>query len=180
VKLSTLISGTGGQGVIVAGELLSKAFFRAGYNVINTHSYGAEARGGACKSEVLISDEEIYDLSLVEADILITMSTPAYGRYISQAKCRSLVVTESDVAEELKKMGIKLRTDVQIITVPAKRLAENLGDAIVANMILLGALMKKTSLIDLEVMKKVVEKEMRPTMREINLKALESGFSLIH
>jgi len=57
VKLSILISGTGGQGIIVAGELLSKAFFKAGYNVINTHSYGAEAMGGACKSELLVSDE---------------------------------------------------------------------------------------------------------------------------
>lgn len=180
MKLSILISGTGGQGIIFAGEILSKAFFKAGYNVINTHSYGAEARGGACKSELLVSDEEIYDLSLTEADILIAMCTPAYGRYIPQAKHRTIVILESSVVEDLKKTGVKLREDVETIAIPAKRLAENLGDVIVANMILIGALVKKTGLIDLEVMKSVVEEGIRPTARKINLRALENGFSSIN
>ncbi|TRO47951.1 hypothetical protein E2P65_03635, partial [Candidatus Bathyarchaeota archaeon] len=65
-----LISGTGGQGIIAAGEFLTEALFRAGREVMFTRSYGSEARGGSCRSEVIVSDSEIYDLQLDKADIL--------------------------------------------------------------------------------------------------------------
>jgi len=177
VRLNILLSGTGGQGVVLAGELLSRALFKAGYEVVNTHSYGAEARGGACRSEVLVSDEEIYDLSLTEADVLIAMSTPAYRRYISRVRNGGTVILDSAVAEELERLGVDLRSDVETITVPARRVAEELGYPIVANMVLIGALVKRSRLIDLEVVKKLVEEEMRPSMREINIRALEAGYS---
>jgi len=177
LRLSILISGTGGQGVILAGELLSRAFFKAGYEVINTHSYGAEARGGACKSELLISDEEIYDISLADTDVFIAMSAPAYTRYIHQAKTGSLVLLEEEVAQELKKMAIELKGDVETVSIPAKSIAQNLGDVIVTNMVIIGALLKKTSHIELEIIKSVIEESMSPAVRDINLKALERGYS---
>jgi len=179
LRLSILISGTGGQGIIFAGELLSRAFFKAGYEVINTHSYGAEARGGTCKSELLVSDEEIYDISLTNTDVLITMSAPAYRRYIRQAKAGSLVIMEAEVAEELKNTGMGPRNDVETVSIPAKMIAQDLGDVIVTNMAISGALLKKTGLIELEMMKSVVGEEMSPAVREINLKALERGYSSV-
>ena len=180
MRLGILISGTGGQGVVVAGGFLSKALFKAGYEGVNTHSYGAEARGGACRSEVLVSDAEIYELSLTEADILIAMSTPAYRSYIPKVRRGGTAIVEAAVAEELKGLGVDLRPDVETVAIPARRRADELGNTIVANMILLGALIKSTRLIDLEVMKRLVEEEMRQSMREINVKALVTGFSSVH
>jgi 2-oxoglutarate ferredoxin oxidoreductase subunit gamma len=86
LRRDILISGTGGQGIIAAGEFLSEAIFRAGYDVINGRSYGSEARGGSCRSEVIVSDSEIYDLGFDEADILIALSTPAFRRYLSRVR----------------------------------------------------------------------------------------------
>jgi 2-oxoglutarate ferredoxin oxidoreductase subunit gamma len=172
-----LISGTGGQGIVAAGEFLSEAFFRAGYEVINTRSYGSEARGGRCRSEVLVSDEEIYDLQLEEADVLLIMSVPAYRRYIHRARRNGLVLVDADVASELGES--ETGDDVQMVSVPAAEIAAELGNLIVANMVLLGALAKLSGLLTLDGLKDVVKAMMRPSMQEINLKAMEAGYASV-
>jgi 2-oxoglutarate ferredoxin oxidoreductase subunit gamma len=172
-----LISGTGGQGIVAAGEFLSEALFRAGYEVVNTRSYGSEARGGRCRSEVLVSDGEIYDLQLEEANVLIIMSVPAYRRYIHRARRNGLVLVDMDVVSKLVE-GEK-RDDVQMVTVPSAEVAAGLGNPIVANMVLLGALAKLSGLLTLDGLKDVVKALMRPSMQEINLKAVEAGYASV-
>ena len=173
MQMGILIGGTGGQGIIAAGEFLSEALFRAGYEVINSRSYGSEARGGSCRSEVVVSDSEIYDLTVEEADILVILSTPAFKRYQGIAKAGALVIVDAAV---LSKLGdADIRSDVELVPVPAREIAEGLGNAIVANMVLLGALAKRSELIPLGKLKDAVEAMMRPSMREINLRALDAG-----
>ena len=172
-----LISGTGGQGIVAAGEFLSEALFRAGYEVVNTRSYGSEARGGRCRSEVLVSDGEIYDLHVEEAEILIIMSVPAYRRYIHRARRNGLVLVDADVVNELREC--ERRDDVQMVSVPAAEVAAGLGNPIVANMVLLGALAKLSGLLTLDGLKDVVKALMRPSMQEINLKAVEAGYASV-
>lgn len=170
-----LISGTGGQGIVAAGEFLSEALFRAGYEVVNTRSYGSEARGGSCRSEVLVSDGEIYDLQLEEADTLIAMSVPAYRRYIGRAKRGGIVLVDADVVSKIGEGD--LRGDVEMVQVPAAEIAAGLGNLIVANMVLLGALAKRSGLLELGRLEDAVREMMRPSMREINLRALEAGYA---
>ena len=170
-----LIGGTGGQGIVAAGEFLSEALFRAGYEVINSRSYGSEARGGRCRSEVLVSDSEIYDLQLEEADILIILSVSAFRRYQSQAKENALNLVDSEVLDKLGEG--EARKDVELVPIRASGTAKELGNPIVANMVLLGALAKHSGLLRIEELQDSVRAMMRPSMREINLKALEAGYS---
>lgn len=169
-----LISGTGGQGIIAAGEFLSEALFKAGYEVINSRSYGSEARGGSCRSQVLVSDEEIYDLTLGDADILIVLSLPAFKRYQDRANEGGLVLVDREVVE---KYDGEIREDIELIKVRAGEIALELGNSIVANMVLLGALAKRSDLITLDSLKEAVRVGMRASMQEINLKALDAGYA---
>jgi 2-oxoglutarate ferredoxin oxidoreductase subunit gamma len=169
-----LIGGTGGQGIIAAGRFLSEALFNEGYEVVNSRSYGSEARGGRCRSEVLVSDSEIYDLTFAKADILILLSVPAFSRYQDMARSGALVLVDEAV---LKKLGGEVvRPDVELVQIPASEIAKGLGNIIVANMVLLGALCKRSELISLDRIKDAVKAMMRPSMRAINMKALEAGF----
>jgi len=174
MKTEILISGTGGQGIVAAGEFLSDALFRAGYEVISSRSYGSEARGGSCRSGVIVSDSEIYDLSLGEADVLIVLSVPAYNRYLGRVRAGGLVLVDSSVLEKIG--DVESRDDIEWVTVDATATAIGLGNIIVANMVLLGALAGKTELISLDELKDAVREGMRPSMQEINLKALEAGY----
>lgn len=174
MEVRILISGTGGQGIIMAGEFLSEALFRAGYEVVNTRSYGTEARGGSSRSEILVSDGEIYEIEVGETDILVAMSPPAYRRYINRAKRGSLVLVDEDVLGGMR--DEEVRGDVELVSIPANRMASELGSPIVANMVMLGALSKRSRLITLEGLKEAVNTLMRPHLREINIKALELGY----
>lgn len=173
METGILISGTGGQGIIAAGELLSEALFRTGYEVINARSYGSEARGGSCRSEVLVSDSEIYDLQLAEPDVLIALSVPAFRKYQGSAKTGALVIVDSAVLEGLSKDEV--RQDVRLNPVPATSMARDLGNVIVANMVLLGAFAGLSEVLSLGDLKEAVNELMRPSMKEINLNALEAG-----
>jgi len=168
-----LISGTGGQGIIAAGEFLSEALFRAGREVMFTRSYGSEARGGSCRSEVIVSDSEIYDLQLDKADILIALSPAAFRKYQARAKEGALVLVDSAVLSSLG--DGEARGDVDLRHLPATEIAVELGNPIVANMVLLGALSRLSEVVSLEALREAVNELMRPSMRDVNLKALDSG-----
>jgi 2-oxoglutarate ferredoxin oxidoreductase subunit gamma len=160
-----LISGTGGQGIIAAGEFLTEALFRAGLEVMFTRSYGSEARGGSCRSEVIVSDSEIYDLQLDKADILIALSPAAFKKYQARAKENALVLVDSAVLKSLD--DGEARSDVDLRHLPATEIAVELGN--------LGALSELSEVLSLEDLREAVNALMRPSMRELNLKALESG-----
>jgi 2-oxoglutarate ferredoxin oxidoreductase subunit gamma len=175
VQQSILIRGTGGQGIVAAGEFLSDALFRKGYEVVFGRSYGAEARGGSCRSEVMVSDVEINDLQFEKSDVLLALSLPAFKKYIGVAKPRSLILVDSDVYERAG----SVRDDVEIIRVPSREISLKLGNPIVANMVLLGVLAKRSELVNLDLLKEAVLANMRPSMQEINLKALDIGYASI-
>ncbi|MBN2334997.1 2-oxoacid:acceptor oxidoreductase family protein [Candidatus Bathyarchaeota archaeon] len=176
MKQNILISGTGGQGVVASGEFLSQAVFEKGYEVMFGRSYGSEARGGSCRSEIMVSDEEINDLQFEESDILLVLSLPAFKKYLGKARKGSIVIADSSV---LGRFDGEVREDVELIQVPAREIAIRLGNQIVANMVMLGALAKRSEMVKLSLLKDAVEKNMRPGMREINLRALDEGYRSI-
>ncbi len=173
MKQNILISGTGGQGVVAAGLFLSQALFAQDMEVMFSRSYGASARGGACKSMVMVSDEVINDLQFEKSDVLLCLSYPAYRKYLATAKPGSLIIVDTHVFERAE----EVREDVETVQVPARDIAVDLGNQIVANMVMLGTLAKYSDIVDLELLKSAVESRMRESMREINYKALETGYS---
>lgn len=177
MEFRIIISGTGGQGVISAGEFLSEAFFREGYEVVTTRSYGAEARGGSARSEVIVADEEIYDLEIHEANVIIAMSMPAYRSFIGRARKEALILVEKQLLSELTDKDF--RKDVYMVEIPANETAVALGNPVVANMVFLGALIRKIGLLNPEKLEETVKKLIRPALQEINIKAVRAGYSMV-
>ena len=173
MKQNILISGTGGQGIVASGEFLGQALFAKDYEVMFSRSYGASARGGACKSEVMVSDGIINDLQFEESDVLMCLSLPAFKKYMPTAKPGSLIIVDTHVYERAE----SIRDDVEIVHIPAREIAVGLGNQIVANMVMLGQLAKHSETVSLDLLKDAVNTRMRESMRVINIKALEEGFS---
>ncbi|MBD3207201.1 2-oxoacid:ferredoxin oxidoreductase subunit gamma [Candidatus Bathyarchaeota archaeon] len=176
MKQNILIGGTGGQGIVAAGEFLSQALFMKDYEVMFGRSYGSEARGGSCRSEVIVSDNQINDLQFEESDIFICLSLPAFKKYIKKARSGSIVITDSMVINRVEE---KIRDDIELFPVPARDIALRLGNQIVANMVMLGALAKRSEIVRLELLKDAIKENMREDMQEINLRALEEGYTHI-
>jgi 2-oxoglutarate ferredoxin oxidoreductase subunit gamma len=176
MKQNILIGGTGGQGIVAAGEFLSQALFMKDYEVMFGRSYGSEARGGSCRSEVIVSDNQINDLQFEESDIFICLSLPAFKKYIKKARSGSIVITDSMVINRVEE---KIRDDIELFPVPARDIALRLGNQIVANMVMLGALAKRSEIVRLELLKDAIKEKMREDMQEINLRALEEGYTHI-
>jgi len=177
MQTNIMISGTGGQGVIAAADFLSEALWRNGLHVVNTRSYGAEARGGSAMSVVIASDEEIYDIQFERADTILVLSLPAYRKFSNVGRQGALLMVDGRVLGRLKPEEV--RKDVVQVSVPAADKAEALGNPIVANMVMLGAYTEKTGIITLDQLREAIRALMRPQFHEVNLKAIEEGASAV-
>ncbi len=175
MKQSIMISGTGGQGVVASGYFLSNALFLKDYEVMFSRSYGAEARGGSCRAEIMVSNTIINDLQFEKTDVLLCLSLPAFKKYLPIAKPGSIVFVDDSVYDRAE----NIRTDVEIIKVPAREIAQSLGNPIVANMVILGALAKRSEMVRLDLLKDAVIANMRESMRDINLKAIQMGYDSV-
>ncbi len=166
-------AGFGGQGIIRSGLILSMAACIYGKrNAVQTQSYGPESRGGSCKSEVVIADEEVDFPLISEPDIMILMSQEAYIKHVNAAKKGTIILVDPDM--------IPARTDSansEMYEVPATRIARELGKAIVANVVMLGALTAIKKVATAEAMKKAVLRNVPKGTVELNLKAFEKGYN---
>ena len=175
MQQNILISGTGGQGIIASGEFLSEALFMKDFEVMFSRSYGASARGGACMSQIMVADHVINDLQFEQSDVLLCLSLPAFKKFMPLAKPDSLIIVDTNVYNRAE----DIREDVEIVQVPARDIAVNLGNQIVANMVMLGALAKYSEMVYLDLLKDAIQTNMRESMREINLKALQMGYDSV-
>ncbi|HID16607.1 MAG TPA: 2-oxoacid:ferredoxin oxidoreductase subunit gamma, partial [Candidatus Atribacteria bacterium] len=118
MRIEIRICGLGGQGVILAGEILGLAAILDGKYAVQTRSYGSEARGTAAKSDIIISDKKIKYPLIEKCDVMIAMSQPALNKYISTLKPNgTLIIDEDLVKEKLEK------TSINIYKVKATRIA---------------------------------------------------------
>ncbi|MEM2082958.1 MAG: 2-oxoacid:acceptor oxidoreductase family protein [Candidatus Micrarchaeia archaeon] len=174
-RIEIIIGGFGGQGVLLAGKILAEAAMHDGKNVVQTRLYGAEARGGAARSDVIISDEEIDYPLVIKADILIAMSNQAFNQYIDSVKEGSIIIIDEDLVKE----ELKSKRKMHVLRVPATRLASyELKYPIVANMIMIGVLINFTNIISLKSIIEAVKKNVSKKSEEINLKALTKGLEI--
>jgi len=169
-RLEVRLAGMGGQGMILAGVLLADAAVRDGKNAVQTQSYGPEARGGASRSEVIIASESIDYPEVIEADVLLCMSQQACDKYAQQLKRNGLLIVDSGHVQRLPTTQA-VRAD---LTAWAE---EATGRAITANVLALGFLVGLTGIVSREALRETVLARAPAGTQEINLQALERGFS---
>jgi len=165
------LAGEGGQGMILAGIILAEAAaIYDGKNAVQTQSYGPEARGGASKAEVIISNGEIDHPEVVSADVLLAMSQEACDKYASGLKKNgALIVDEEKVGRVPTTRAIK---------VPITKLAvETTGKAITASVVALGVLVGLTGVVSREAVQKAVVARAPKGTEEMNRAALAAGFA---
>lgn len=162
--------GFGGQGIVLSSVVLGLAAVYDNKYAAQRASYGSEARGGKCKSEVIISDEEISYPLIDNLMTLVTMSQQAFDSYLNGLKPGGLLIVDPDMVDNSDK-----RKDIRVLRVPAANSADLLGNRIVANMVMLGALQEETRIVGKDSLKKSLEESVPERFIELNLKALDMG-----
>lgn len=163
--------GQGGQGVVLMGLIFAKVAQLEGKEAACLPSYGPEARGGKCASEVVISDEPIDFPGLTAPDILVAMSQEGYDASISKVSPETKVFFDIDTVKTI------LAAKASHIPIAATRKATEVGARIAANMVMLGAVVAVTRLVSLENLFDAVKRE-TSKFAEVNLDALREGYRI--
>ncbi len=167
------ISGFGGQGIIRCGHIIGKtAALFDGKNATLTQSFGPEARGSACSAQILVDVEPIRYPYLSVPDTVVTMSQEAYDKYGSDLTEGGTLLID----EDLVKPG-KTAEGRKVYAVPATRIAEQLGNRIVANIVMLGFFTAITDIISVEAARKALPSSVPEHFVELNTKAFEEGYA---
>ncbi|MFN3691588.1 MAG: 2-oxoacid:acceptor oxidoreductase family protein [Fervidobacterium sp.] len=173
---SIRIAGIGGQGNLLAGYILSEAFVLQEKHVVQTQNYSEQVRGGPSYCDVLMSDEPILYPKAVLFDLLVIMhpSMVSHGKFVAT---NGIIVYDSTYIQDLPN-EIK-RTTRRIISIPASKIAiEKFGNVMVSNMVLLGAVIKSTGLVDFETLYEAIKQEVNPKYYDMNVEAIKLGASL--
>ncbi len=171
MRINVRFSGAGGQGVILSSVLLAKAYgLGEDYNISQTQSYGPEARGGACKAEVVISDEDIDYMKVDQADVFVAYNQVGYNKYIEFVKKGGRILVNSTLVEE--EPG---KFD-QFYGIPATAIAEEMGKPFVVNMVMLGALTRLMPQLHYPTVEEEIMKNFPASIAGINLVAYGKGY----
>jgi len=165
------LAGFGGQGVILSAIVLGKAasIYQGAYATM-TQNFGPEARGGACSAQLVVSDSPILYPYVTVPDILVVMSQEAYVRFAAELKDGGIMIVEQDL---VRVAGLK--QGVKVYSIPATRIAEELGKRMVLNSVMVGFFTAITQLLEPDAVRKAVADSVPPSSRELNLKAFEKG-----
>ncbi len=165
------ITGFGGQGIIMAGDILGKAATLYDLrHATMTQNYGPEARGGSCSSQVIINDEEILFPYIEDPEVLICMSQEGYTKNIDSLREDGTLIWDADLVKMRKtKPGWKT------YSIPATRFAEELGNKMMANIVMLGFLAAVSDLVRADSLRKAVLDSVPAATREKNGSAFDRG-----
>ncbi len=172
-RVEIRIAGIGGQGAVLAGEILGRAAVLNGKYAVQTASYGAEARGGLAKSDVIISDGKV-DFPLVrKCDVLVAMAQQALNAHLKDLREGGLLIVDEGLVKEVPK------ADVKVLKAPATKASkEALGSELYANVVMLGVLTRATGLVSVESVDEAIAKSVPASMKEANVKAFKIGLNL--
>jgi len=171
-----IIAGFGGQGIVSSGIILAHAGLIENKHVTFFPSYGAEMRGGTANCSVVISTETVASPIVAIPNIVIIMNEPSLSRFEPTIKPHGLLFFNQTLIKSRPK-----RKDIIVVPVEANALAEELGQGRIANMVMLGALVKKTKVLNLDSLKKAQRTRFTKASEEqlvLNDKALEKGYGL--
>lgn len=167
---SIRICGFGGQGVILAGFIVGKsATVFMDYHAVQSQSYGPEARGGACVSDIVISDKKIGYPRPTEIDCLIAMSQEAYNKYHKDTKKDTVIIIDPELVREYD-------TNRKHYKIHAQQIAESLGNRIVTNIVMIGAFTGIYKLLEYDAVKKSVVDSVPKKFITLNVDAFERGY----
>ena len=166
------LAGFGGQGVILSAIVLGKAasIYQNGFATM-TQSFGPEARGGACSAQLILSDSPVLYPYVSRPDILVVTSQEAYTRFVPELKEGGILLVEQDLVRV-----DDLNAGTKVYSVPATRMAEELGKRMVQNSVMVGFFTAVTKLLEPDAVRKSVADSVPSSFRELNLKAFEQGF----
>ncbi len=170
-----VFSGSGGQGVITASIILAEAaVLYENLNAVQSQTYGPEARGGATRSDVIISDSEIYFPKVFQPNVLICLTQTAYNKFYPIIRPGGLLLTDTRFVKTERKV------DARQIELPMYvRVLEEIGKPIVFNICMLGAVLGLTELISETSVEKVLTRRIPSGFLDINRKALKLGMALV-
>ncbi len=173
-KLRMVFSGSGGQGVITASIVLAEsAVLYEGLNAVQSQSYGAAARGGATRTDVIISDATIDYPKVIQANLLVCLTQDAYNKFYEIIRPGGLLITDTRYVKTHKKV------DAQQKEIPIyNTVMEKIGKPIVFNIAMLGTLIGITELVAPESIMKVLESRIPSDFLEMNRQALDLGLAL--
>ena len=165
------IAGFGGQGVVLSGQILGKAsaIYDGGFATM-TQSYGPEARGGACTAEVVISREPIGYPYVASPQVVIILAQEAYTNNGNSLTPETLVIIDPDLVNPDPSKPAPF-------SIPATRMARDLGRVVVANIIMLGFLAAVSDLIPSDALRKSVQASVPQGTEDFNLKAFDTGYA---
>lgn len=172
-----IISGFGGQGIVSSGIILSHAGLHENKHVTFFPSYGAEMRGGTANCSVVISTEPVASPIVAAPDIVLVMNEPSLTRFEPLVKPDGILFFNKTLIKSVPK-----RQDITVIPIEANAIAEELGQGRIANMVMLGALVKKTGLLKLSTIKKAQRERFSAASDEqllLNDRALDRGYELL-
>ncbi len=171
MRVEFRLSGSGGQGLLLAGIVLSEAAILEGKKAVQTQSYGPEARGGSSKAEVVISEEDIDYPKATDPDFLLALTADAYRTYGPDIG-KGLIIVDSSVTLD---PAITARTVALPILETA---ATTIGKKVVANIVALGVLGGLSRCVAAETLEMAVLNRVPRGTEELNMKALRAGVSL--
>ena len=173
-KTEILLAGFGGQGIMLMGKLLAQAGLALRKNVTWMPSYGAEVRGGTAYSMTKISDKEIANPIITAPDIFVAMNEPSLVKYEEKLKPKGLLILNRSLIKSKPK-----RKDISVVSIPMTEIASKLGSARSANMVALGALLKRSKLFPVRVVTGALHEMLKPKedIFILNKKAIEKGYS---
>ncbi len=168
------LSGSGGQGLILAGIILAEAAgIYDGFEVVQTQSYGPEARGGASRSEVIISKEKIDYPKVLKSEILLALTQKACDKYIQSLAEDGILLADSTYVLKMPSFSGKIYQ--YPITEDAIKI---LGNQLVTNIISLGIIVQLTNIVSKDAIKKALIARIPTRVKDLNMKALEHGFKI--
>lgn len=172
-RVEVLLVGTGGQGIVLQGFILGRA--TALYDKKESTfmpSYGAEARGGESRAQVIISDEAVDYPYVTKADVMVAMATHACEKFIDSLKEDGILLYD----EELVQLNEKSESVKKKFGIPATKIAEELGNRVVANIVMLGFVAGVTKVLSREAMEQGVSDSVPKKFLDLNLKAFRIGY----
>lgn len=165
------LSGTGGQGVIMASILLAQAAVREGRNAVQSQSYGPEARGGASKAEVIISDQEIVYPKIDRPNVLVCLSQASCEKYLGHLSEEGILILDTSQIKEIP------NTKGKVYKVPITDIARETGAIISANIVALGVLVGLTDMVAKESLIDTLQENFSKQAVDLNTKAFTQGIS---
>lgn len=165
-------AGYGGQGIIRSGIIagMAASIYDTKFSTMS-QDFGPEARGGACSSQLVVSDTKVLYPYVVKSDVLVAMSQEGYEKFEPELSEKGLMLIDEDLVKYKPARG-----KIKIITIPATRIAEQLGKRIVANVVMLGFFTAVTGIVKPEAMKKAIPESVPAKAVELNIEAFEKGY----